>query len=119
MAMPNLACYKCIMNHPSDQDVIAPCIGPPECVAHQFAGIELGSQAMIDMICTGLRTSLCDDVAMGVINEKREFFNCSTPTPPSFACSFDNDDVASFNAGAPFDGTTDECNTCITNNNAN
>ena len=92
MAMPNLACYKCIDGHPQNTingiKTIAPCIGPPECVAHQFAGVTIPSQEMIDIICTGLCTDECSVTDMQVINEKRTFFNCPAPAPaPAADCT--------------------------------
>ena len=103
-------CQTCV----TDRGDISPCIGPPECVAHQFTPSVMASPARItSTICAGLRTTLCDDLSMNVINEKKAFFSCPAPTPPSFACAFDNDDVTSWQAGSPFTGASDTCLACL------
>ena len=115
------ACKACI----TAQGDISPCIGPPECVAHQFTYSVMASPAKtVNMICAGLRTALCDDLSLSVINEKREFFraannpNCpAPPPPPTWPCSFDDEsgqtDVASWQAGSPFTGASDTCLACL------
>ena len=113
------ACKTCVAGATGGPD-ISPCIGPPECVAHQFTPSVMASQdTIVNMICTGLRTSLCDAMSMNIINEKKAFFagnpNCPAPSgPPSFGCGFDNADVASWQAGSPYTGASDTCVTCLT-----
>ncbi len=111
------ACKTCVAAANGGPN-ISPCSGPPECVAHQFTPTVMSSPASIqNMICTGLRTSLCDQSSLDIIAEKKDFFACPAPSPPSFACSFDNtvtQDVAAWQAGAPYTGASAACQTCLT-----
>ena len=70
MAMPNLACYQCIT---ANNNNIAPCIGPPACVAAAFTPEIMGGgmPGIIDTICTGLCTDTCSDNDNMVIAEKQ------------------------------------------------
>eukprot|EP01043_Picozoa_sp_COSAG02_P032093 COSAG02_NODE_2128_length_9740_cov_20.436833_7_plen_247_part_00 len=115
-------CKDCIAAEANGPD-ISRCIGPPECVAHQFTySVMISPAKTVNMICAGLRTTLCDDLSMNVINEKRAFFagnaNCpAPPPPPSWPCSFDDEsgetDVVSWQAGSPFTGASDTCLACL------
>ena len=100
MAMPNLACYQCIT---ANNNNIAPCIGPPACVAATFTAEIMGGgmPGIIDTICTGLCTDTCSDNDNMVIAEKQALMGggcdargtpvASTcpppPAPGTFACS--------------------------------
>ena len=70
MAMPNLACYQCIT---ANNNNIAPCIGPPACVADTFTPAIMGGgmPGIIDTICTGLCTETCSANDNMVIAEKQ------------------------------------------------
>ena len=76
--MPDTAsagCQACVTDPARGNGNLAKCIGPPECVAHQFTFSVMVSPAKtINMICAGLRTTLCDELSMNVINGKRAFF---------------------------------------------
>ena len=124
--MPDTAsagCQACVTDPARGNGNLAKCIGPPECVAHQFTFSVMVSPAKtINMICAGLRTTLCDELSMNVINGKRAFFasnpNCpAPPPPPSWPCSFDDEsgetDVVSWQAGSPFTGASTTCLECL------
>jgi hypothetical protein len=105
MAMPNLACYQCIT---ANNNNIAPCIGPPACVAATFTPEIMGGgmPGIIDTICTGLCQDTCSDNDNMVIAEKQALMGggcdargtpvastCPPPPPPppppgTFACSW-------------------------------
>ena len=89
MAMPNLACYQCIT---ANNNNIAPCIGPPACVAATFTPEIMGGgmPGIIDTICTGLCQDTCSDNDNMVIAEKQALMGggCDARgTPVASACS--------------------------------
>eukprot|EP01043_Picozoa_sp_COSAG02_P057611 COSAG02_NODE_7023_length_3223_cov_2.505762_4_plen_126_part_01 len=88
MAMPNLACYQCIT---ANNNNIAPCIGPPACVADTFTPAIMGGgmPGIIDTICTGLCTETCSANDNMVIAEKQALMGggCdSRGTPVASTC---------------------------------
>eukprot|EP01043_Picozoa_sp_COSAG02_P032092 COSAG02_NODE_2128_length_9740_cov_20.436833_6_plen_177_part_00 len=88
MAIPNMACYQCITGNNNN---IAPCIGPPACVADTFTPEIMGGpmSTIIDTICQGLCTDSCSANDIMVIEEKQDLMGggCTTRgTPVASTC---------------------------------
>ena len=72
MAMPNTACYQCIVAHDNH---IATCAGVPPCLADYVTPdvVAGGMDSVVNTLCRGSCTTSCDAGQLLVIEDKRAF----------------------------------------------